>query len=135
MPKHYVVDLQPVLTERAPDYYTFNGSSSVTFMVEKSTPYVIIHSNKLNYSDDAVEVTQGVSASWLFVGEIWSKMDLSLRLQANFKLRSPFLAEIELIHLQHQVKSKFQKKINKSQFLFQSNKYLFTILILSVMTN
>jgi len=49
VPSHYVVDLQPILTANATGFYSFNGNSSVTFMVEKSTPFIIIHSNKLNY--------------------------------------------------------------------------------------
>ena len=50
IPSHYVVDLQPNLTPIRPDYYTFNGSSSVAFMVMKSTPYIIIHSYQLEYT-------------------------------------------------------------------------------------
>ena len=61
-PSHYVVDLQPNLKPIRPDYYMFNGSSSVTFEVMKSTPYIIIHSNKLNYSTIEV-VDHNVSTS------------------------------------------------------------------------
>uniref|UniRef100_U3FZS8 Aminopeptidase n=4 Tax=Micrurus TaxID=8634 RepID=U3FZS8_MICFL len=50
MPTFYNVSLQPFLTETAPNFYIFKGSSTVEFQCKQPTDLILIHSKKLNYT-------------------------------------------------------------------------------------
>ncbi|KAG9489176.1 hypothetical protein GDO78_005267 [Eleutherodactylus coqui] len=52
VPEHYNVDLRPILTKNEKGLYIFRGVSKVYFTCMIATQYVIIHSNKLNYTKD-----------------------------------------------------------------------------------
>ena len=49
VPIHYNIELQPILTPKVGEDYTFYGNSSVLFTVQKATPFIIIHSRNLIY--------------------------------------------------------------------------------------
>ena len=59
VPFHYEVDLKPLLHPDPSDFYWFYGRSAATFAVTNSTSVIVIHSNKLNYTN--VEMSQNVS--------------------------------------------------------------------------
>ncbi|KAG8575330.1 hypothetical protein GDO81_009523 [Engystomops pustulosus] len=54
VPDHYDIDLRPVLIQNAQGLYVFHGESKAHFTCNVATPHVIIHSNKLNYTEDPV---------------------------------------------------------------------------------
>ncbi|XP_068131335.1 aminopeptidase N-like [Hyperolius riggenbachi] len=54
-PTHYEVDLRPILEENKDGLYVFHGKSITHFKCETPTKLVIIHSNKLNYSETVLK--------------------------------------------------------------------------------
>ncbi|KAM4039269.1 aminopeptidase N [Anomaloglossus baeobatrachus] len=56
IPRHYDIDLRPMLTKDGAGLYVFHGKSIAHFQCNKATDYVIIHSNKLNYTESLTEV-------------------------------------------------------------------------------
>ncbi|XP_072004560.1 aminopeptidase N-like [Engystomops pustulosus] len=54
VPDHYDIDLRPVLIQNAQGLYVFHGESKAHFTCNVATQHVIIHSNKLNYTEDPV---------------------------------------------------------------------------------
>ncbi|XP_006740755.1 aminopeptidase N [Leptonychotes weddellii] len=51
IPSSYNVTLQPYLTPNSEGLYSFRGTSTVRFTCSESTNVIIIHSNKLNYTN------------------------------------------------------------------------------------
>ncbi|XP_078493564.1 aminopeptidase N isoform X1 [Ciona intestinalis] len=89
VPTHYVVDLKPQLEPDTDGIYRFYGKSQAVFMVNQSTNYIYIHSNKLNYtkvevnqSGDAVPVQQW----WLYEPNQY----LIVELQSNMTIGSSY---------------------------------------------
>ncbi|XP_053320874.1 aminopeptidase N-like isoform X2 [Spea bombifrons] len=50
IPYHYDVELKPVLEKNSQGLYIFFGKSTVYFTCKEATKYVVIHSNKLNFT-------------------------------------------------------------------------------------
>ncbi|CAK8674728.1 unnamed protein product [Clavelina lepadiformis] len=100
VPLHYVVDLQPNLEPVSTDYYVFNGTSSVDFTVKNATSYIIIHSNKLNYSEVIVkEIETGMEQSSSFSTYepnqfLVVEMSTKLVVGKNYTLSTVFMGEL-----------------------------------------
>lgn len=61
IPESYVVDLRPILEADADGKYWFFGSSSVRYRCENPTKHVVIHTTKLEFTEDDVSLTSGGS--------------------------------------------------------------------------
>nr|XP_032809634.1 aminopeptidase Ey-like [Petromyzon marinus] len=52
IPTHYEVELKPELYKQPDGLYIFSGQVNITMICKEQTDVILIHSNKLNYSDN-----------------------------------------------------------------------------------
>ncbi|XP_029430472.1 aminopeptidase N-like [Rhinatrema bivittatum] len=106
IPEHYDVELQPNLTKNSQGLYIFNGNSTVTIKCVNSTNLILIHSNKLNYTEkDGHPISLGgvdgssppaIEKSWLEVPTQYLVAQLRGNLEAGKKytISSEFSGEL-----------------------------------------
>ncbi|KAG8575331.1 hypothetical protein GDO81_009524 [Engystomops pustulosus] len=101
IPDHYDIDLRPVLKKNAQGLYVFHGESTAHFTCNIATQHVIIHSNKLNYTENPIlkdEAGNTISANNYFLVEKTNYLVLPLnqQLEANKKytLHTKFVGEL-----------------------------------------
>ncbi|NXK57037.1 AMPN Aminopeptidase, partial [Chauna torquata] len=105
-PEIYEVTLQPFLTPDANNMYIFTGNSSVVFLCEEATDLIIIHSNKLNYTQQAnfhasLQAVDGsnppaITKTWLETTTQYLVVQLATPLQKGqrYRLFSIFTGEL-----------------------------------------
>lgn len=58
VPEHYNVELTPDMYGDDPKRFTFSGKTDVEFKVEKATDRIIMHTNKLTYTNSTMKLTR-----------------------------------------------------------------------------
>uniref|UniRef100_A0A6B2F4S9 Aminopeptidase n=1 Tax=Bothriechis nubestris TaxID=1766655 RepID=A0A6B2F4S9_9SAUR len=105
MPTFYTISLQPFLTEISPNFYIFEGNSTVDFQCKQPTDLILIHSKKLNYtlqgaflvSLTGIDVTApAIHNTWLEEKTEYLVVKLKENLQQNknYQLHAVFTGEL-----------------------------------------
>ncbi|XP_054858173.1 aminopeptidase N [Eublepharis macularius] len=105
-PEYYTVFLQPFLTPNSQGLYVFYGNSTVRFVCLNATDLILIHSKKLNYTEQGgflVSLSRADGATAPSINKTWEETErqylvvqLNGHLEANgiYELHSIFTGEL-----------------------------------------
>lgn len=106
VPESYEVTLQPFLKPQDNSTYIFKGNSSVVFLCVEATDLILIHSNKLNYTQQGAFLTSlqalgsssapAITRTWLETTTQYLVVQLEAPLQQgqHYRLVSSFTGEL-----------------------------------------
>ncbi|XP_035925811.1 aminopeptidase N [Halichoerus grypus] len=119
IPSSYNVTLRPYLTPNSEGLYTFEGSSTVRFTCRESTNVIIIHSNKLNYTN-----TQGQRVALRGVGGTRAPAIDTTELVELTEYLVVHLREPLQVNGQYEMDSKFQGELADDLAGFYRSEYI-----------
>ncbi|XP_060116224.1 aminopeptidase N [Heteronotia binoei] len=105
-PENYTVSLQPHLTPNSQGLYVFQGNSSVRFVCLVATDLILIHSKKLNYTQQGAHLvalvgvgeapTPSIVSTWeeKDTEYLVVKLDGQLQVNQSYELHSSFTGEL-----------------------------------------
>ncbi|XP_069481326.1 aminopeptidase Ey-like [Ambystoma mexicanum] len=106
IPEHYDLELQPFLEEDPRGLYIFKGTSSIYFTAVEATSLILLHSKKLNYTDQggfhiSLNTTDGssppsIKRTWLETPTQYLVVELhgDLAVGKTYALYSDFTGEL-----------------------------------------